>query len=102
MPASFQQLKMQFVDAVQHDYEVIRPIVLLAAPIAARSEEVELPPSTVGDKARRFVREGRLGLVDQRRHAPRHPDPFPARIARYLWWMVLRPHSVGCPFGNRR
>lgn len=84
MSVSFQQLKMQFVDSVQHDYEMIRPIVLFAEPVAARSQEVELPRSTVGDKARRFVQEGMLGLVDQRTTSPHHPAPFPERVAAYL------------------
>jgi hypothetical protein len=28
--ADFEQLKRQFVDPIQHDYEAIRPVVLLA------------------------------------------------------------------------
>jgi len=35
----FAQYKLQFVDAIQHDYEVIRPIVLFAETIAERSRQ---------------------------------------------------------------
>src|SRR6266478_4911559 len=62
----FAQYKLQFVDDIQHDYEVMRPIVLLAATIAERSRQTGIERTSVGDKARRFVREGMLGLVDQR------------------------------------
>src|SRR5207244_2662398 len=62
----FAQYKLQFVDYIQHDYEVIRPIVLFAETIAERSRQTGIERTSVGDKARRFVMEGMLGLVDQR------------------------------------
>ena len=60
------QYKLHFIDAIQHDYEVIRPIVLFAETIAERSRQTGLERTTIGDKARRFVQEGMLGLIDQR------------------------------------
>jgi hypothetical protein len=62
----FAQYKLQFVDYIQHDYEVIRPIVLFAETIAERSRQTGIERTSVGDKARRFVMEGMLGLVDHR------------------------------------
>ena len=56
----FAQYKLHFIDAIQHDYEVIRPIVLFAETIAERSRQTGLERTTIGDKARRFVQEGML------------------------------------------
>jgi hypothetical protein len=47
----FNQLRLRFIDPVQHDYELVRPIVLFAQPIAARSRETETERTTVGDTA---------------------------------------------------
>jgi hypothetical protein len=63
---SFQQLALRFTDPVQHDYEVIRGILLADETIAARSRETGLDRATVSDKARRFLEHGMFGLVDQR------------------------------------
>ena len=62
----FAQYQLRFVDDIQHDYEVIRPIVLFAEIIAERSRQTGIEPPVVGAKARRFAMEGMLGLVDQR------------------------------------
>jgi hypothetical protein len=62
----FAQYTRQCVDDMQHDDEVIRPIVLLAETMAARSRQTGIERPSVGDKARRFVMEGMRGLVDQR------------------------------------
>ena len=62
----FAQYKLHFVDDIQHDYEVIRPIVLFAETIAERSRQTGIERTVVGAKARRFAMEGMLGLVDQR------------------------------------
>ena len=62
----FAQYKLHFVDDIQHDYEVIRPIVLLAETIAERSRQTGIERTVVGAKARRFAMAGMLGLVDQR------------------------------------
>jgi hypothetical protein len=60
----FAQLQIRFTDPIQYDYEVIRPVVLFAQPVSQRSRETETARSTVGDKARRFITEGMLGLAD--------------------------------------
>ena len=62
----FAQYQLHFIDYIQHDYKVIRPIVLFAETITERSRQTGLERTTIGDKARRFVHEGMLGLVDQR------------------------------------
>ncbi len=92
MPASasddFDQLKLLFTDPLQHDYEVIRPIVLFAETVAARSSQTGLERTTVGDKARRFLQQGMLGLADQREHkAGRKPHQFPEPVAAYILYL---------------
>lgn len=47
--------------------ELVRPVVLFAQSLAARSRETETERTTLGDKARRFVTEGMLGLVSVHR-----------------------------------
>jgi transposase InsO family protein len=79
----FAQYQLQCIDYIQHDYEVIRPIVLFAETITERSRQTGLERTTIGDKARRFVHEGMLGLVDQRagqagRKGHRYPEPVAA------------------------
>jgi hypothetical protein len=81
----FAQYKLQFIDYIQHDYEVIRPIVLFAETIAERSRQTGVERTVVGDKARRFVREGMLGLVDQRAgQAGRKGHVYPDAVAAYM------------------
>lgn len=62
----FTQLKLRFTDPIQHDYEAIRPVVLFSQLLAERSRETEIERTTLGKKAKRFITEGMLGLVDQR------------------------------------
>ena len=84
----FAQYKLQFVDYIQHDYEVIRPIVLLAETIAERSRQTGIERTVVGDKARRFAIEGMLGLVDQRiEHAGRKGYVYPEAVAAYMLYV---------------
>ena len=86
MPAAedFAQYTLQFIDDIQHDYEVIRPIVLCAETSAERSRQTGIERTSVGDKARRFVMEGMLGLVDQRPgHAGRKGHVYPEAVAAY-------------------
>lgn len=84
----FTQLKLLFTDPIQHDYEVIRPVVLFARPVAERSRETEIERTTVGEKARRFVTEGMLGLVDQRTtQAGRKGHEYPDPIASYILYL---------------
>jgi transposase InsO family protein len=84
----FAQYKLHFIDAIQHDYEVIRPIVLFAETIAERSRQTGLERTTIGDKARRFVQEGMLGLIDQRAgQAGRKGHRYPEAVAAYLLYV---------------
>ena len=48
----FSQLRLRFIDPIQDSYEVIRPVVLFAQPVAARSRETAIERTTVGEKAR--------------------------------------------------
>ena len=57
----FEHIRRQFIDPIQHDYEVIRPIVLFAETAAERSRQTGVERTVVGDKARRFVLEGMAG-----------------------------------------
>lgn len=84
----FTQLKLRFTDPIQHDYEVIRPIVLFSQLIAERSRETEIERTTVGEKAKRFITEGMLGLVDQRTtRAGRKGHTYPDPIAGYVLYL---------------
>src|SRR5690349_20811474 len=85
---NFQQLSLLFTDPIQHDYEVIRPILLEAETITARSQQTGVERTVVGDKARRFVQHGMLGLVDQRpRRAGRKSAHFPDPVARHILYL---------------
>src|SRR5690348_587129 len=65
-PDNFAQLRLLFTDPLQHDYEVIRRVVLFAETIQHRADATGLAPRTVAEKARRFVEHGMLGLADER------------------------------------
>jgi hypothetical protein len=84
----FAQYQLQFIDPMQYDYEVIRPIVLFAETIAERSRQTGLERTTIGDKARRFIQDGMLGLVDQRAgHAGRKGHRYPEAVAAYMLYL---------------
>ena len=84
----FAQYKLQFVDDIQHDYEVIRPIVLFAETIAERSRQTGIEQTVVGAKARRFAIEGMLGRVDQRLgHAGRKGHGYPEAVAAHILYV---------------
>jgi transposase InsO family protein len=84
----FNQLKLLFTDPLQHDYELIRPIVLFAELVATRSAQTGMDRTTVGEKARRFMEQGMLGLRDQRAsHSGRKPHTFPEPIATYILYL---------------
>jgi transposase InsO family protein len=84
----FSQLNRRFTDPIQFDYEVIRPVVLFSEPIADRSHETEMPRTTVSAKAKRFVQEGMLGLVDKRSEPARQKDiGFPEPVAKYILYL---------------
>lgn len=59
-------MRRQWVEPIQHDYEVSRPIVRCAATAAERSRQTGVERTVGGDKARRFVLEGLRGLTDGR------------------------------------
>jgi hypothetical protein len=92
-PQTFQQLRLLFTDPIQHDYEVIRTVVLFGERVTRRSEETGLDRTRVADKARRFIEQGMFGLVDERTtRAGRKPHPFPVHIAGYILFLkVLYP-----------
>jgi len=84
----FAQLKLKFIDPIQHDYEAIRPIVLFSETVAERSRQIDIERTVVGDKARRFVQEGMLGLVDQRAsQAGRPGHAYPEAVASYILYL---------------
>jgi hypothetical protein len=84
----FTQLKLLFTDPIQHDYETIRPIDLFSQSVNSRSEETEVPRTTVREKAKQFVIEGMLGLVDQRAAAAGEREiSFPDPIAKYILYL---------------
>jgi hypothetical protein len=84
----FEPIRRPCVDPLQHDYEVIRPIVLFAETAAERRRQTGIERTVGGDKARRFVLEGRDGLRD-RRTAAREPQASvsPDAIARYILYV---------------
>ncbi len=84
----FEQIRLQFIDPIQHDYEVIRPLVLFGETAAERSRQTGVERTMVGDKARRFVLDGMAGLRD-RRTEPRDPhEPiYPEAIAGYIVYL---------------
>jgi hypothetical protein len=84
----FAQLQLHFVDYIQHDYEVIRPIMLFAETVAERSRQTGVERTVVGEKARRFVTQGMLGLVDQRAgKAGRKGHVYPDAVAAYILYV---------------
>jgi hypothetical protein len=87
----FAQIRMQFIDPLQHDYEVIRPIVLFGETAAERSRQTGIDRTVIGDKARRFVTDGMIGLRDGRRE-PRPSDGpiYPEGIAGYIIYLKQR------------
>ena len=84
----FHQLKRQFVDPIQHDYEAIRPIVLFAETAAERSRQTGIDRTTIGEKARHFVIDGMLGLRDQRaEQSGRKGHVYPDAVAAYMLYL---------------
>lgn len=87
-PEEFAQLRHKFIDSVQHDYEVIRPIVLFSETIAERSRQTGAERTRVSEKARRFVQQGMLGLVDQRtKHSGGQVHDYPEVVAAHLLYL---------------
>ena len=84
----FAHIQQYFIDPIQHDYEVIRPIVLFAETAAERSRQTGVERTVVGDKARRFVLEGMDGLRDRRTEARGAQAPgYPDAVAGYILYL---------------
>ena len=84
----FEQMRLQLVDPLQHDYEVIRPMGLFGETAAERSRQTGMERTTVGDKARRFVLDGMEGLRDRRTEASGPQEPgYPEAIAGYILYL---------------
>src|SRR5262245_36868695 len=78
-------------DPIQHDYEVIRPIVLCAETAAERRRPTGVERTVVGDKARRFVLAGMDRLRDRRPEAREAQAPgYPDAMAGYLLYLKPR------------
>lgn len=84
----FAQLRLKFIDPIQHEYEVIRPIVLFSETIVERSRQTGVERTRVGSQARRFVQQGMLGLVDQRAgQAGRKEHEYPEAVAVHILYL---------------
>ncbi len=82
---NFGQLRLRFTDPIQHEYEIIRPIMLFGEMISERSRQAEIERTRIGEKARRFVQQGMFGLVDQRTEKSggqyhQYPEPVAVHI----------------------
>jgi len=82
------QIRMYFIDLLQHDYEVVRPIVLLGDTTAEHCRQTRIDRTVIGDKARRFITDGMIGLTDGRTQ-PRPLDGsiYPEAIAGYIIYL---------------
>ncbi len=81
----FAQIRMQVIDPLQYYYEVVRPMLLFGETAAERSRQTGMERTVVGDKARRFVTQGMLGLADGRTQPPAGEGPlYPEAIAAYI------------------
>jgi transposase InsO family protein len=87
-PENFHQLKLRFTDPIQHDYEVIRPIILFDETATERSRQTDIPRTTISETVRRFVEQGMLGLADQRAgQVGRKPQVFPEPVAAHILYL---------------
>jgi hypothetical protein len=87
-PEEFAQLKLNFIDPIQHQYEVIRPVVLLGETISARSRQTDVERSQISEKAQRFITGGMLALADQRPdHAGRTSHTYPQPVANHILYL---------------
>ena len=81
----FAQIRMQVIDPLQYYYEVVRPMLLFGETAAERSRQTGMERTVVGDKARRFVTQGMLGLADGRTQPTAGEGPLsPEAIAAYI------------------
>jgi hypothetical protein len=85
----FPQLSLLFTDPIQHDYEVIRPILPQAETASVRSQQTDVARTMIGAKARRFLQHGMLELVDQRpKRAGRKSTQFPDPVAGHILYLT--------------
>ncbi len=89
MPASesFQQLAMRFTDPVQHDYEIIRGIMLADETIVQRSQVTGVDRDIVSEKAQRFLEAGMVGLVDRRTTMEKGRHQYPDVVAGTILYL---------------
>jgi putative transposase len=66
---------------------VIRPIILFGETVTARSQQVEMARTTVGEKAQRFVQHGMLGLAPSLTKTGRPAHVFPHAVADYIVYL---------------
>lgn len=84
----FAQIRMYFIDPLQHDYEVVRPLLFFGETAAQRSHQTGIDRTVIGDKARRFVTDGMMGLADGRaQNAGRKGHVYPEAIAGYIIYL---------------
>jgi transposase InsO family protein len=83
----FRQIRLKFTDPIQHDYEVVRPIVLFSKTVSERSRETDVERTKVGDQAKRFVQEGMFGLGDHRPNSGRKPQDYPPTVAAHILYL---------------
>ncbi|ETX03613.1 MAG: hypothetical protein ETSY1_46690 (plasmid) [Candidatus Entotheonella factor] len=84
----FEQIRMFFLDPLQHDYEVIRPIVLFGETAAERSRQTGIDRTVIGEKARRFVTDSMGALADGRTQPAVGEGPiYPEAIAGYIIYL---------------
>lgn len=84
---SFQQLAIRFTDPVQHDYEVIRGIMLADETIAERSRITGVDRDTISEKAQRFLEGGMAGLVDRRTTTEKGRHQYPDIVAGTILYL---------------
>jgi hypothetical protein len=93
----FDQIRMQFIDPLQHDYEVVRPMVLFGETAAERSRQTGIDRTVIGDKGRRFVTDGMIGLRDGRTQPHPTDGPiYPEAIAGYIIYEIRSECPAAC------
>ena len=57
-------------------------------PNTLRSRQIEVERTQVGEKAKRFIQKGMLGLVDQRTYkGGRKPHDYPELVAAHMLYL---------------
>ena len=93
----YHQLKFRFTDPIQDIYEIGRPVVLFAETVSERSRQTGIDRKVVGEKARRFIAQGMLGLQDQRiGHSGRKSKEYPEVVAEYIFYLkqIYAPFTI--------